>query len=270
MGSPADPSLPSTLARTRGAFRDHARAAGLLDAEITVLARPLTPEEAIGEPGRRDYPILVGKERVVEATLAGARGQAFTDSPREFIGPLSAVIELPLQTSAERAIYVAALNALSALRGLQRHTVHCKDDEPELCGRRLATTLRERYGQPRVGLIGLNPAIAEHLVQEFGPARVRITDLNPDQVGRERLGVPIWDGAEQTGALIDFADVILFTGTTLINDTYDAIRQAITDAGKVGIVYGMTAAGVSALLDIDRLCPCAHDGASALDPGRSP
>ena len=55
---------------------------------MTVLAKPLTPEEAIGKPGRRDFPILEGKERVIEATVLGARGQAFTDSASDFEGRL--------------------------------------------------------------------------------------------------------------------------------------------------------------------------------------
>ena len=73
-------------------FRDeiHALAAehGLNDAAVTVLAKPLTPEEAIGKPERRDFPILEGKERVIEATVLGTRGQAFTDSASDFAGQL--------------------------------------------------------------------------------------------------------------------------------------------------------------------------------------
>ena len=39
----------------------------LLDAYVSVLVKTLTPEEAIGVPGRRDFPIILGKERVVES-----------------------------------------------------------------------------------------------------------------------------------------------------------------------------------------------------------
>ena len=35
----------------------------LLEAQVSVLVKTLTPEEAIGEPGRRDFPIISGKER---------------------------------------------------------------------------------------------------------------------------------------------------------------------------------------------------------------
>ncbi|MGQ9510020.1 MAG: hypothetical protein ACUVTN_11610, partial [Thermodesulfobacteriota bacterium] len=56
------------------------------DVRVSVLVKTLSPEEAIGEPGRRDFPILIGKERVIEAEVLGARAHAFTDSPREFLG----------------------------------------------------------------------------------------------------------------------------------------------------------------------------------------
>ena len=46
------------------------------------------------------------------------------------------------------------------------------------------------------------------------------------------------------------------TGTTLVNDTFDAIRNRIAARGKVGLVYGVTAAAVSRLFDIERICPC--------------
>ena len=39
----------------------------LKDSNISILVKTLSPEEAIGVPGRRDFPIVAGKERVVEA-----------------------------------------------------------------------------------------------------------------------------------------------------------------------------------------------------------
>ena len=38
-----------------------------------------------------------------------------------------------------------------------------------------------------VGLVGFNPAIAEAVVREFGAKAVRITDLNPQNVGAEQV-----------------------------------------------------------------------------------
>ena len=46
------------------------------DEEVDVVAQTLSPEEAIGNPEDDDYPILKGRERIVEATFRGSRGHA--------------------------------------------------------------------------------------------------------------------------------------------------------------------------------------------------
>jgi len=46
---------------------------------IGLVAAALSPEEAIGNPEDRDYPLIVGKERLMQAEFRGALGQAFTD-----------------------------------------------------------------------------------------------------------------------------------------------------------------------------------------------
>jgi hypothetical protein len=76
----------------------------LLNAHVSVVVKPLTPEEAIGVPGRRDFPIIVGKERVVEAEVLKAKAHAFTDSPGEFIAHLKKVLTLSLTSNRERSI----------------------------------------------------------------------------------------------------------------------------------------------------------------------
>lgn len=245
----------STLERARSLLTDMVEREHLVDTHISVLAKPLTPEEAIGTPGRRDFPIIVGKERVIEASVLGARGHAFTDSAREFDGTVGEVLELELDSNQNRAVFVATLNAV--LRHLDRvtATVHCRDDDPELCAQDIASLLVERHGQPKVGLVGLNPAIAEHLVDTFGADCVRITDLNADNIGQRQFGVEVWGGGDRTQDLIDFSDVLVVTGTTIVNDTFDRIYKPAQAAGKHCLVYGVTAAGVGELLGIERICP---------------
>jgi len=250
----------SILEKTKALFREIVERENLLEVGVSVLARPLTPEEAIGTPGRRDFPIIVGKERMLEATFSGAKGHAFTDSAREFVGRLGEVLDLTLDTNQNRAIFVATLNAVLAHLGRISATVHCKDDDPEECGADIARHIIDRHGKVSVGMIGLNPAIAENIVRAFGADRVRITDLDRDNIGRERFGVQIWDGALRTDELIDASDVILSTGTTLQNATFDHIQGQCREKGKALIVYGVTAAGVCALNGIDRICPRGREG----------
>ena len=248
------------LEQTRVQVREIAEKEHLLGVAVTVLAKPLTPEEAIGNPGRRDFPIIIGKERVIEATLLGSRGHAYTDSPREFLGTLKDILNLELTTNQNRAIYVATLNALLGSLKMADKTVHCKDDEPEECALEIADSVLKKYGQADVGLIGLNPAIAERLVDTFGPDHVCITDLAKDNIGQHRFGVEIWDGNKRTEDLIRASDVVIFTGTTLINNTFGRIWDLIQTHGKSYLIYGVTAAGVCRLLGIERICPLGRNG----------
>lgn len=76
-----------------------------------VISRPLSPLEAIGDPGREDFPIIRGKEVLMQATFRGVSGQAFTAARGDFKGTLGDVLDLPLDESFERAVFVATMNA---------------------------------------------------------------------------------------------------------------------------------------------------------------
>lgn len=244
--------------RSRRAFRELIRQQGLAEKEVTVRARPLSTEEAIGRPGRRDFPLLKGKERLLEARIGESRGSAFTDAPREFTGSVEDLLALPLDDTRNRGLYLAALNAAFRHAGLVEGTMHCRDDEPEECARQIAARIEDHLRWRRIGLIGFNPALGEELARRFGPDRVRITDLDPDNIGTERFGVSIWDGEQQSGELIEWADGVLLTGTTFVNGTFDRLWEAARDAGTPVVVFGVTAAAIAHLFDFERLCPCAH------------
>lgn len=232
---------------------------GISDVQISVSARALKPEEAIGTPLRRDFPVVTGIERVIEASAMGARGQAFTDAPWDFIGTVGQVLALDLSENRNRAVFIATLNAVLKHLGVADRVLHCKDEDPERCASHIAGGLSRRFGGGKVGLVGLNPAIAEALVRAFGAERVRVTDLHPAAIGTRRFGVEIWSGADRTADLVDFADVVLVTGTTLVNGTFDGVWSSAEAASRTCIAYGVTVAGVSALSGIERLCPYARD-----------
>jgi hypothetical protein len=223
--------------------------------DVSVMIKPLTAKEAIGEPGRKDFPIIEGKERVIEAQIFSAKGHAFTDSPGEFIGKIEQILDFPLTTNKSRAIYVATLNAVLRHLDLCEKTVHCKDEEPVKCGKEIASNISKKWGNTKVGLIGLNPAIAESLVQTFGPENVKITDLNMQNINCVKWGVLIWDGRKMTELLVKQSDVVLITGTTLVNATFDHIMNCILKYNKNRLVYGVTAGGVCKLMDLNRICP---------------
>ena len=245
------PILQESLVKLREIIKENE----LFDVMVSVKAIPLTPEEAIGNPERRDYPIIEGKERVIEANVLGSKGHAFTDIPQEFNGTLKDVLELSFTSNQNRAVYVATLNAVLRHLGIVEGTVHCKDEDPEKCAKEIASYLFEKFGKVKIGLIGLNPAIAEMLINTFGVGNVKITDLNKQNISFLKYGVKIWDGRDMTQELIKQSDVILITGTTLVNDTFDFIWECIHNYNKDYIIYGVTVAGIGKLMGLNRICP---------------
>ncbi|PIP07031.1 MAG: hypothetical protein COX51_07580, partial [Syntrophobacteraceae bacterium CG23_combo_of_CG06-09_8_20_14_all_50_8] len=166
-----------------------------------------------------------------------------------------AVFNLPLTSNRERSIYVANLNAVLKYLNLIEKTIHCRDEDPERCGKEIASQLLGRYGKTKVGLIGLNPALAENLIETFGVENVRITDLNKQNINSFKYGVKIWNGNEMTEELIKQSNVILITGTTLVNGTFDHIMHCIQNFRKDYLIYGVTGAGICKLMGLNSICP---------------
>ena len=248
-----------TLEKARAVLRKLVRERGLARKRVTVSVKPLTPEEAIGRTKRKDYPILKGKERVIEASVLGSKGQVFTDSPSDYSGTLGGVLRLGLRDSRSRALVVAVINAACRAMGIAAGTVHCKDAEPERCAAKIAADILLRRGRCRVGLIGLQPAIAAKLVRTFGRGNVHILDRNPANIGSMKCGVRIGGGRGDAQALARWADVVLITGTTLVNGTFDSLLKLVRRHDKEVIIYGITIAGSAALLGLPRVCHCVRD-----------
>ncbi len=248
-------TIESSFEKTRSKLKAILAEEDLFETQVSVKAFPLTPEEAIGNPDRKDFPILIGKERMIEAVIEGARGQAFTDTPSNYTASVKEVLDLPADSNRNRAIIIATMNAVLRRLGIVDGTVHCKDNDPEKCGREIAEHILRKWGKVRVGQIGLNPAIAEHLVDTFGAENVKITDLNPDNIGKVKFGVTIWDGMSRTAELVNNTDVVVLTGTTLVNDTFDEIMSLVDQAGKGYLIYGITCAATAHLLGLENICP---------------
>lgn len=227
----------------------------LHNVSLSVLVKTLTPEEAIGEPGRRDYPIITGKERMIEAEVLGAKGQAFTDSPGEYIGKLEHIEELSLNSNKERAIYIATLNAVLKYLNIVENTLHCKNEEPVRCAEDISSHIMKKWGKVKVGLIGLNPAIFESLVYTVGRKNVYITDLDEKNINSLKNGIKVWDGKIMTEEIIKQSDVALITGTTFVNGTFDNILNYICNYKKEYLLYGVTGVGICKLMGLNRICP---------------
>ncbi len=247
-------AIKNTIDEAKGKFREIIAAHQLGNEPVQVTIGTLTAEQAIGKPGRRDYALLEGKEVMIEARFKGSAGQAFTDRPHEFKGSLNEVIGLELENSEARAIFAATLNAVLAHLGTVTGVRHCRDEEPEKCAEEMAQYILTAHGKARVGQIGYQPAILENLVKVFGNGNVRCTDLNPRNIDTQKFGAEIWDGRSDTQRLIHWCDIVLATSSTIVNGTFDDISLKAAATGKKLIIFGVTGAGVSALLGLERLC----------------
>ncbi len=227
-----------------------AREAGLLEAPVTIRARVLSPEEAIGNPERDDFPLLKGREAIMEAEFEGCRGHAFSDMYGGFSGRLAEVFAMAPENNYRRGLQVAAMNALVNYWGLAGDTTHCRDGQPGRCAGRVAEEIgREAPGAAKVALVGYQPAMAAALLKRFS---LRILDLDPDNVGRVRQGQTVLDGEKDREASFRWADLILATGSSVVNGTIDGIIASAR--GKPLFFYGVTIASAASLLGLNRIC----------------
>jgi uncharacterized protein (DUF4213/DUF364 family) len=217
-----------------------------------VISRPLSAVEAIGNTGRDDFPIIRGKEVLMQAVYKGSAGQAFTPAKGGFCGTLSDVLELPLCGSFERAVLIATMNAVLRHLGKIGKTVHCKDDGPKRCAASFADWIREQSAE-RVGLVGLQPTLLEALVMTLGPERVMASDLA--EVGSVRFQVKVLEGTEPQ-EMFECCQLLLITGSTLVNSTIDDLMELAERDNRRVVFYGTTIAGSAYLLGLDIMCPC--------------
>lgn len=219
--------------------------------EVTILCRALTPEEAIGKTKRMDFPIITGKDIMIEANFHGSRGQAFTDAPATFSGKLSDILAGDLLHDARaRGLFIATVNAVMAHLHLCCQTVHCREDGPESCAQNLLNFLRSQYAdRRRIVLIGYQPAMLEMLAgSEFN---VRVLDLNPANIGQMRYGVLVEHGVDAYSDVVNGgADLILCTGSTVCNGSIVNYLDLNTQV----LFFGTTLAGTAVLMGLDRVC----------------
>lgn len=218
---------------------------GILGRRVKVKAHALSTEEAIGNPEGDDFPLQKGKERLMQAEIDGVKGQAFTDRYGDFEGRVEEILEMRPKNNYRRAIFVATLNA--ALRGIGKtdRTIHCRDTEPGTCAQELVGYLNDHYPHVRIGQVGFQPRMVEAVGALFP---LKVLDLDPDNIGKKKYGVVI-EGPESRDGVIDWADLLLVTGTVLVNGTIEDFIGR-----KPVLFYGTTIAGAASLMGWDRFC----------------
>jgi len=228
-------------------LREVAQFHRILEERVSIKARPLSPEEVIGNPEEGDYPLLKGRERMMQAEFKGFCGQAFTDMFGNYEASLSDIISMEMTNNFRRAILISTLNVVMRCFNGLKGTIHCKDNDPRTCSEELCNYIYNRFGKIKIAMVGFQPRMVEALSKRF---ELRVTDMDPDNVGKEKFSIKI-EGPEKTAENLKWADLSLVTGTTFINNTYNEI------IGKKALLfYGVTASGVSAITGFERFCPC--------------
>ena len=241
--------------KLKTALIDLAEKNSLLESEVNITAKILKPEEAIGETERKDYPLLQGKEFLMQADFKNALGQAFTDTPSDFKGKLKNILELELTDNSGRALFIATLNAVMRYVDAADKTIHCKNQEPELCAEEIVRTIIDKYSADiKIGIVGFQPAIIDNFSKNLATQNVMVTDLDKDNINKIKYGVLIWDGRKMTKELFKTCDVILATGSTIVNDNLSQLISLSEEYQKPLYLYGTTVAGTSKILNLERLC----------------
>jgi len=217
--------------------------------EVKIQATTLSPGEAIGNPEDKDYPLIIGRERLMQAEFHGCYGQAFTDMYGSFNDHLSRIIKMDLNNNFRRAIFISSLNAVMRYLGLIEGTRHCRDSEPRQCSNELVKYIEGKYAKSRIAMIGLQPRMVEALAPKF---ELKVTDMDTANIGTEKYGVVI-QSPDETLANLEWCDIALVTGTTVTNET---INQFMIN--KPTIFYGITIAGTAKLLGLNRWCFSGH------------
>ncbi len=241
--------------KIKGKLKELVEENNLHDGRVVVKARSLTPDEAIGNPERDDFPILKGKERMMQAEFLGSFGQAFTDMYGDFEGTLDDVLNMELNNNYRRAVFIATLNAVMKHLNLIEKTVHCRDSGPKDCSMDLVEFISENYKNknPKILFIGLQPALASECSKKF---RIKVLDLDRDNVGKEKFGTVILDGGIRGNVddAVEWCDVMLATGSTIINETISDVIKASEKYNKQVIFYGNTISGAAKLMNLKRFC----------------
>jgi uncharacterized protein (DUF4213/DUF364 family) len=215
--------------------------------EIIVRAKPLTPEEAIGNPEDKDYPLIVGRERMMQAEFRNTFGQAYTDMYGNYSDKLINIAEMQLKNNFHRAVFISSLNAVMRYLGLIDKTMHCRDDEPRECSSQLVEYIKKKYGNPRIAMVGFQPRMVESLGKSFN---VKVTDMDYANIDTEKFGVTV-QSPQKTKEHLDWCQVAVVTGSTIVNGT-------IVDflINKPVIFYGVTISGAAKILGLENFCYC--------------
>ena len=233
--------------KLREALRNVIQIHNLSGQNISVRCKVLSASEAIGKPEHHDYPIIKGREVMVEAVFKGATGQAFTDEFENANYPVDDLLKIRLDSNKNRASFISSLNAVFRYLNLCDKTVHCKNDEPKNCAHHLPDAIGSFN---HILLVGYQPRFLEILSSKYS---LRVIDMDLDNIGSDVAGV-IVEPPEMTDDAIKWCDLIFATGSTIVNGTITNFLKQ----NKPVLFYGVTISASAQILGLNKYCQCGH------------
>ncbi len=231
----------------KNALREKVMFHNFADKSIDIACKALSAKQAIGNPEHDDYPIIRGKEVMIEADFLSSKGQSFTDEFENNSYRIKDLLDMDLPSNRERASFIAGFNAVYKHLGLIDKTIHCKDSEPVLCADKLPAIIKK---DTKVLLIGHHPRFLEKLALF---CKVRAIDLNPENIGKIFSGTTI-EPEENTQDAIGWCDMIFATGSTIVNNSI----STFINADKPAIFFGVTITGPAIALNLKTFCQYGH------------
>ncbi|MBE9580557.1 MAG: hypothetical protein IMF18_02950, partial [Proteobacteria bacterium] len=101
---------------------------------------------------------------------------------------------------------------------------------------------------------GFQPAIIDNFAKRLPTQNIKVTDLDKDNINKIKYEVLVWDGRKMAKELFRTCDVILATGSTVVNDGLSQLISLSEKYQRPLYLYGTTVAGASKILGLERLC----------------
>jgi len=231
----------------KAALQKQIKKNGLAGQKVSIRCQAISSEEAIGKPEDQDYPLIKGKEVMVEAVFRKGRGQAFTDEFENLDCCIEDLLEIELDSNSKRANFISSLNAVYRDLGLCDSTIHCKNEEPKKCSQELLEVFEPSQ---KILLVGYQPRFFETLALN---RTLREVDLDKNNIGRKLVGVVV-EPPDMVNEAVDWCDTIFATGSTVVNGTIGDFLNK----GKPAVFYGVTISAPAKILNLNAHCRYGH------------
>jgi len=221
----------------------------------TINIEPLTPADLYENENHSELPLLQGKEHLIQASYGRFQGQVFTPEPCAWEGSIQEVLDSDMSDMKNRSLLFAIVNAVVRSKLDMQCTEDCQGRGPVYCAPEIASRMEVWFGLKKYALIGFQPLVIQNLIESFGAKNIKVLEIAGFTSEDTYNGVEILHGLENLETIVEWCDVGISSGITLVDDTIDTIWNAYNDTRKPIIFFGTTVSGTAALTGLQWICP---------------